>query len=266
MSIRLMSVVWEIEFPTQSQKLIALKLADYASDMGTSIFPAVNTIARHTGCDERTVQRVMKAFRNCGIIHLVKEGGTGPKATNEWLLNVAVLSGLANGEIKLVGGATELEIEGELMGDNLSAMGDILSPEDAVRVTKAGLRVTPVSPKGGSGVTQSINNHQIETPGSRGRAGDKGARASASLGDPRLILPEDWQWTKWIIWADDKGSRSKFETEGAMVIFADEPSVSAQPPKLPPLPSSPRYADLMAQREERLSRARGKMAAAGAAA
>ncbi len=72
--------------------------------------------------------------------------------------------------------------------------------------------------------------------------------------------------TKRIIWADDKGSRSKFEAEGAMVVYADEPGSLVQAPKLPPLPSSPRYADLMAAREERLSRARGKMAAAGAAA
>ena len=258
-----MSVVWEIQFPTQSQKLIALKLADYASDMGSSIFPAVNTIARHTGCDERTVQRVMKAFRACGIIHLVKEGGTGPKATNEWLLNVGLLHGLAQDQVRVVGTATELEIEGELMGDNLSDKGDILSPPEALRVTKAGLRVTPVSPKGGSGVTQSINNHHKDTSGSRESASDEGARSPRSKAEPSLILPNDWQWSKWIIWADDRGTRKKFEAEGAMVVFADEPKTSVEPPKLPPLPGSPRYSDLMAKREERLSRARGKMVSVG---
>ncbi len=82
MSIRVMSLVWEINFPTHSQKLIALKLADYASDHGASIFPAVSTLARHTGSDERTVQRVMKAFRDCGLIELVKEGGAGPNYLN----------------------------------------------------------------------------------------------------------------------------------------------------------------------------------------
>ena len=43
MSIKLMSIVWEVPFPTATQMLVCLKLADYANDDGTSIFPANTT-------------------------------------------------------------------------------------------------------------------------------------------------------------------------------------------------------------------------------
>lgn len=252
MSIRLMSVVWEIDFPTQSQKLIALKLADYASDNGASIFPAVNTIAKHTGCDERTVQRVMKAFRACGFLSLIKEGGTGPKATNQWQLNVPVLVSLAYKDWRFVGGAADLEIEGEGMGDILSDKGDILSADEALRVTNTTLRVTPVSAKGDTGVTQSTNNHQIE-PSSRTSAhATQGAARSARSEVPRLVLSTDKEWHMWRIWLSDKGQHralDQFESEGAMVVFNPFPSDEAKLPKLAPPPDSEKRLAMEASRK-----------------
>lgn len=252
MSIRLMSVVWEIDFPTQSQKLIALKLADYAADSGASIFPTVNTLAKHTGCDERTVQRVMKAFRSCGLLHLVKEGGTGPKATNQWQMNVTALVALAYQGWTLSGGAADLEINGEGMGDILSDKGDILSADDALRVTNPALRVTPVSPKGGSGVTQSINIHHKELPSRTSAHATQGAARSARSEVARLILASDKEWRSWRLWLADKGQHralDQFEAEGAMVVYDPYPSDEATLPRLAPPPDSEKRLAMEASRK-----------------
>ena len=252
MSIRLMTMVWDVEFPTQSQKLIALKLADYAADAGGSVFPAVNTIARHAGCDERTVQRALKAFRACGFLHLVKEGGTGPKATNQWQIDIPALAALAAGRSRFVGTASELEIEEIHMGDILSDMGDNLSASDALRVTNEGLRVTPVSAKGDTGVTQSFTNHQIEPSlGAGARASLCAARPSPE--EERLILCTDRTWKVWINWLRQSGHTSAaavFEKEGGMIAFSERPFEGVKLPILPPLPDKPSYLALLAKRPQ----------------
>lgn len=153
MSIKLMTMVWDVTFPTQSQKLIALKMADYASDHGGSIFPAVNTVAKHAGCDERTAQRVLKAFISVGFIALVKSGGRGPRATNRWQIDIEMLTALSRGDWVLAGDGKSLLLD--------KSKGDILSG-NPTGGTPSGdeLRVTPVSAKGDTGVTQTYTNHQ----------------------------------------------------------------------------------------------------------
>lgn len=253
MSIRVMSLVWEINFPTHSQKLIALKLADYASDHGASIFPAVSTLARHTGSDERTVQRVMKAFRDCGLIELVKEGGAGPKSPNHWQLNLPLMVAISLGDFTIAGSANGLEIEGEDKGDILSCKGDILSVDELLRVTKGHLRVTPVSPKGGSGATQSINNHQIDSSTRAGACAMDGAAPRAEVkGEPALVLKSDPQWRLWINWLRNDGhdrAAIAFESEGAMIVYAPHPSANSPRPKLAPGRGSARWDELHAQRK-----------------
>ena len=192
MSIRLMSLVWDIAFPTHSQKLIALKLADYASDQGGSIFPAVNTIAAHVGCDERTVQRVLKSFRDAGVLHLVKDGGNGPKATNQWQLDVPALNALSSGKAWLVGGASGIEMEGDVVikGDILSDKGGILPPSmGGIPSGKGGI----LSDKGGSGATRLFTNLQDSSSKSAG------APATLRAARPSLeVKAGDMSWEPWL--------------------------------------------------------------------
>lgn len=253
MSIRLMSLIWEIEFPTHAQKLVALKLADYAADNGSSIFPAVNTIAKHTGSDERTVQRVLKAFRGCGLLELVKEGGTGPKSTNQWMLNVPLLVALAYGECAITGSASELEIEGETKGDILSSKGDILSADDALRVTNSRLRVASTTSKGGSGATQSTNNHQLDSSTRERACAIESATAHRAEGESAaLVVRTDPTWKLWLNWLRSDGhhqAADALEAEGAMVVFAPRPHNGCRKPKLPPLQGSARWNELQAQRQ-----------------
>lgn len=212
MSIRLMTLVWDIQFPTQSQKLLLLKMADYASDAGGSVFPSTETLADKIGCDERTVQRAIKAFRGCGILHLVRAGGGKPGSTNEWMLNVKLLGWLSVGQVKLVGHGGELELEGNIPSDtpvNLSfgtpgnTPGNLSGPP----ANEAG-GVTPVSPTPGTTATQSVNNHQIEPSGAGARASD-GARATpARKWLTAITLPiGDMGWDQWMAWLSDRDRR-----------------------------------------------------------
>lgn len=252
MSIRVMGLVWEIDFPTHSQKLIALKLADYASDNGSSVFPAVNTISRHTGSDERTVQRVMKAFRSIGLIELVKEGGTGPKSTNQWQLNLPLMVALYYGDISIKGSAAELEIDGEAKGDILSAKGDILSVDDLLRVTKNSLRAASCPSKGGSDATQLTNNHQLELPArERASAPEAAPACRAEAGVPILFLRGDATFQTWINWLNQEGhfkAAGQMASEGKLVAYAVRPFKGCALPILAPLETSPKYAALMAAR------------------
>lgn len=163
-----MTLVWDIEFPTQAQKLIALKLADYAADAGGSVFPSRETLAEKVGCGESTVKRTLKVFRDCGLLHLIREGGSGPKDTNEWSLNVAMLRALASGVCKLVGGSESVEIEGDVAAYEPPEMkgaikGVILDPMLSTRGPSEPLRGPPVPPKGSASGPQSVTNHQIDS-------------------------------------------------------------------------------------------------------
>lgn len=210
MSIRLMTLVWDIEFPTQSQKLIMLKLADYASDTGGSVFPATETLADKVGCDERTVQRALKAFRDVGLLHLVRAGGTKPGATNEWQINVAMIGWLAGETIKLVGHGGELEIDGVIPentpGNLLPAMGDKTPGNLSVRVANHAKGVTPVSSTPGTTATQSVNNHQIDSSRANERASET-ARAPSVAKTEIVLTPNDPSWSHWLAWLSDNDKR-----------------------------------------------------------
>lgn len=249
MSIRLMTVVWDIQFPTQAQKLIALKLADYASDSGNSVYPSNESLAKRAGCDERTVQRTLKAFRECGILSLVRQGGGGPKDTNEWRLNVRLLVTLSEGKASIVGGSQELEIQGDVLVDD---MGDSLSPLPSTRVTSEPLRVTPVSPKGDASVTQSVTNHQLE-PSTRAsaREGFKNDLKSEVGGKGILLLAGDPLWKSWLHHVStyiSSAAADAFEKEGAMVVYSRQPTTNAMKPKLAPLPGTPKREQMMRER------------------
>lgn len=58
MSIKLMSLVWELDLPP-GEKLVLLALADQANDHGVQCWPSVATIAHRSGQGERTVRRAI---------------------------------------------------------------------------------------------------------------------------------------------------------------------------------------------------------------
>jgi len=198
MSIRVMSLIWDVRFPTQSQLLIALKLADFANDSGGSIFPSRNRLASLAQCSESTVKNTLRAFREIGFLKVIREGGNGPKDTTEYEINLRLVKAVIDGDCTIEGGATELEIKGSKEGSNIDPLDDVRGQSDE-------LRGQPVADKGSTGYPQSINNHQLETP-SRASArsedfksdlGSEGAKPSRAL--PSItIQPADASWQAWI--------------------------------------------------------------------
>ena len=91
MSAKATGLVWDLECPKDyngtafrpSHKYVLAAYADHADHNGKSIYPAVHTIAKKTGLDDRTVQRLTNDLEAIGLL---VEDGQGPKGTNKWYL------------------------------------------------------------------------------------------------------------------------------------------------------------------------------------
>jgi hypothetical protein len=91
MSVKAQGLVWDLECPKQygelmfkpSHKYVLIAYADHADHLGHNIWPAVPTIARKTGLDERSVQRLTHDLEAIGLL---VEDGQGPRGTNKWRL------------------------------------------------------------------------------------------------------------------------------------------------------------------------------------
>lgn len=205
MSIRLMSIVWEIQFPTQSQLLAALKLADFANDDGSSIYPSRNRLANHCQCSETTIKVVLRAFREAGLLIVVREGGSGPRDTTEYRFDVGMLRALADGECMIKGDSESIEIVEEVVdeaGDNSTIpwinKGAESAPLDGLRGRPGEIRGRPGPNKGAASrpqpfITRTIN---IESP-SRERAGAHG-HAPAPARPAIRITEGDVSWHAWL--------------------------------------------------------------------
>lgn len=204
MSVELTSRVWRVQFPTANQKLIMLRVADFSSPEGFSIFASNAYLAQCVQCDERTIRRSMKAFRDCGLLHLMKEGGNGPHSTNEYWLNVFLLGALADQVCTLIGSATNLEIEGEIpeetKEDIMSSKVDILSKNLSTRGTKSSLRGTPVSAKGDTMLSPNTSIEVSLEKSSRASARELvgTARASRATNAEVVTTPTDVSWQSWL--------------------------------------------------------------------
>lgn len=94
MSAFLLGIGFRADMGTCVRKLVLLKLIDACEDDGSRIFPAMSTVARAAQCSTRQVQRELKAFLDVGLIRLVREGGKGPRSTNEYALDIDLLQRL----------------------------------------------------------------------------------------------------------------------------------------------------------------------------
>lgn len=76
MSIAVMDAVWRSFVGSQGELLLALVLADHASDDGTKIFPSVATMAGRTRQSERTVQYQLRKMEASGwLVKVTKASG-----------------------------------------------------------------------------------------------------------------------------------------------------------------------------------------------
>lgn len=89
MSVKAMAAAWDLECPKMygdrefrpSHKLTLLAYTDHADHYGKNIFPAVKTVAKKTGYNERTVQRLTDDLL---IFGMLIEDDKGPRGTNKY--------------------------------------------------------------------------------------------------------------------------------------------------------------------------------------
>lgn len=106
-----MSEVW-MRYPAGGgERLLALALADHASDDGTRVYPSVAELARKTVQSQRTVQRQLAAMVESGWLVLERRSSGRPGDTNRYHISPVWLAG---GDLPAV--------------DAKAATGDKLSP------------------------------------------------------------------------------------------------------------------------------------------
>lgn len=153
MSAALLGLAFKADAPSQSAKLVLLKLVDICDDEGRRIFPSVATIARAALCEPRTVQRILRTFCDVGLLRKVREGGCGPGSTACYELSVERLALLATrgwaamepfakaGEAAREEGGDASRHASDAGNDTMDTpepctnKGDIKSPLDGARVT-----------------------------------------------------------------------------------------------------------------------------------
>lgn len=93
MSVRVMSMVFEAQGITSTQKLVLLALADHAADDGTSIYPSIDTLVNKTCLSNAAVRRALKELRDqVGVIRIARRFTS--RTPNKYAINVSHLASL----------------------------------------------------------------------------------------------------------------------------------------------------------------------------
>lgn len=189
MSISLMTLVWKIPFPTSTQMVIALKLADHADDDGSKIYPGRASLADRARCSESTVKATLKLFREAGILVVLEEGGKGPRHTTKYMMNVGLLEAIASGHVSISGGSETIELF--MMEDGVEK-GAISDPLEIYPVSPLAVRGQPTGRKGSASPPQTFTNHQEPSLSAGAPATLRAARPSIE------VKAGDISWLPWL--------------------------------------------------------------------
>lgn len=235
-----MSTVWGIKWPSQDALLVALKLADYANDDGSSVYPARDTLADCAHCSLSTVQRVLAGFKACALLLVVKPGGNGRGSTTEYRLNVATLEALHAGGVVFAGamagkndaGCFNITAAGPVEGgENKGVTVNPLYPQ-AVHGEALAVHGDPVS--GSHGEPQPIIlDPPLKTPLKKTEIDERKVVGGAK---PAIeIFPTDLCWRPWIealCVRGKEGLAADAEQAGAMTVQARWPKPDTPLPRV----------------------------------
>ena len=185
MSIKLMSLVWDVTWPTQSHLLVALKLADHAHNDGSSVYPAKASVARQAQCSESTVANALRALRGCGLLRVIQDGGNGPRSPTVYAFNVELLEYLAAIHAELDGCADRIEISQDTYQQALDAKGSTVDPLDHLRGQNEEAKGSKQPAKGSTALTP---NHHLRTIKENLRQKDSNFDLKVKAGTPGVLL------------------------------------------------------------------------------
>lgn len=232
MSIELMTLVWKVPFPTSTQMVVALKLADHAKDDGTDIFPGRTSLAARSRCSESTVKTTLRLFRDAGILVVIEEGGRkGPHHTTRYQMNVNLLSAIARGEITITGGSDSLKIRPV---DDVENMGAEFDPLENYPVSQPSLPGQPAAATRVASPPLTTNNHK--EPSARESACElKPSHASAQPVKSIRVTDDDASWGLWLSEIEARGSeemRTAAVKQGSIDVQSRWPGPNVPLPRL----------------------------------
>ena len=113
MSVKVMTAVFERYPNGGGEMLLALALADHASDDGSRVFPSVKALSDKTRQSERTVQYQLRRMEESGWLILVGAGNGGRSMAREYRISLDWIKGADIAPIQK--GATD-DIKGATTG------------------------------------------------------------------------------------------------------------------------------------------------------
>ena len=93
MSVRIMTAVFDRYPNGGGEMLLALALADHASDDGTRVYPSIKALAEKTRQSERTIQYQLRRMEESGWLILVNAGNGGRSMTSEYRISPEWIKG-----------------------------------------------------------------------------------------------------------------------------------------------------------------------------
>jgi len=91
-SIHVLSMVLKARLRSTNHKMVMIKLASCANDDGTRVFPAVATIAAEAQLSRRTVQAILRALEDEGLIVLEGHAAGGRGHAREYRIRLDALA------------------------------------------------------------------------------------------------------------------------------------------------------------------------------
>jgi hypothetical protein len=92
-SVKIMSQVFDRYPSGGGEMLLALALADHASDDGTRVYPSIGALAAKTRQSERTVQYQLRRMEDAGWLILVNAGHGGRSLSREYRISTEWING-----------------------------------------------------------------------------------------------------------------------------------------------------------------------------
>jgi hypothetical protein len=186
MSIKVMTMVFDRYPGSAGEMLLALALADHASDDGTRVYPSVEALALKTRQSVRSVQYQLSRMLKSGWLVLVNSGNGGRGQHREYRISPEWLKG-----------ADIAPIENGAIDDTKGANDDVkgCNPQPE--------RVQPVAP--------AYNRHRtIKEPSE-----PKGAQPRPGFDAASIMLPDWLPREDWKRWVQDRKDRRKPITAAA---------------------------------------------------
>ncbi|SDP98498.1 helix-turn-helix domain-containing protein [Lentzea jiangxiensis] len=88
MSIKVVTLVWEYAPAAGNELLLLLAIADQANDLGAEAWPSIDTLARRTRLNPRTVQRLLRKLVSAGLLCIEPGGG---RRSNTYRIDLSLL-------------------------------------------------------------------------------------------------------------------------------------------------------------------------------